>query len=281
MLRVFARSAFAFTAFLTASSFAWAADLDGSYLRGDVGMDGGSAWDGLYIGASLGHTTFDGNAAGAAKGDVEKFLRGTATLIDLNASSFVDGFAARDEKLSYGGVIGHNWTWDGVVFGLEGTYMRSNLEIEGKESTRHIYKKTGDQTSTGLDIYQNFKAEYGGKVKITDMAALKGRMGYDAGPFMPFLTAGVAMIRGDSNHYIKIASGDTIGAPGYTMPSKPQYDEKKEGIYGFGMVGGFGVDYLLSDTFFIRGEYEITRIGNFDGAVQDFQTFKATAATKF
>jgi outer membrane immunogenic protein len=281
MLRVFSRTLVSVSALLLAGSLVHAADLDGSFLRGDVSTDGGSVWDGTYVGATFGHTTLDGIAAGAGKDAVKNYLRGTATLVDLKPDDLVNGFSDRDQAWSYGGVVGHNWSWDGVIFGVEGSYQRSDLKIEGVESTRHVYKATGDTNSAGLKEYENFQARYGGYIKITDMAALKGRIGYDAGPFMPFLTAGVAVIRGDSNYYVSIASGNTFGSPAVTFPATPQFNKTKKGIYGFGMTGGVGVDYMISDGFILRGEYEITRISSFDGAVQDFQTFKTTLAAKF
>jgi outer membrane immunogenic protein len=265
---------------VAAAGFASAADLDGDYLRGDVNVASDSPWDGTYVGVSVGYGTLDGAAAGGSRGDVEDNLRGTSTLANLNASSFVDGFSGRSNKVGFGGIVGHNISWDGVVFGIEGSYQRTNLRIEGSETTRHIYRNTG-ATIGGQPVFENFQARYGGYVEINDIAMLKGRIGYDAGPLMPFVGAGLVVVRGSSGRFTHIAAGDTVGTPQVVYPATPQYEVSNSGIYGIGMAGSVGVDYMISDGFFLRGEYEFMRIGSFDGASQDIQNFKTSLAAKF
>jgi opacity protein-like surface antigen len=282
MLRAFTRSALAASALLAAASgMAAAADLDGDYLRGDVSIASGSPWDGTYIGVSVGYNTMDAAAAGGSRGDVEDILRGTSTLVNLNAASYVDGFAGRDSKIGFGGIVGHNVTWDGVVFGVEGSYQRTNLSIQGDETTLHIYRDTGTVTAGGQSVYENFQARYGGRTEVNDIALLKGRIGYDAGAFMPFVGVGLAIVRGDASRYTYVGSGDTFGAPDVALPATPQVNVNNTGIFGFGMVGSVGVDYMISEGFFVRGEYEMMRISGFDGSPLDIQNFKTSLAAKF
>jgi outer membrane immunogenic protein len=256
-----------------------AADLDGSFLRGDVSQADGSIWDGAYIGASVGYTSLRGTAGGRSDNDVRDDLRGTATLSELNPDELVTGVDGRDEELSYGGAAGYNWSSQGVVFGIEGAYQRTDLTIAGDDTTRHLYAEAGDVG--GQTVFRNFQARYGGAINITDIATLKGRIGYDMGMFLPFATLGVAAVRGSTEHYTAIGAGDTFGAPGVNVPNTPQYSSNTENVFGFGFVGGAGLDVMLAEGFFLRGEWEIMRIGSFDGEMQDLQTFKSMLAAKF
>ncbi len=201
----------------------------------DVAEADGSVWDGAYVGASIGYTMMKGTAAGQSDNDVRDNLRGTATLADLNPDRVVDGIDGRDEELSYGGAIGYNWSSQGVVFGVEGAYQRTDLSISGDETTRHFYQDAGDVN--GQTVFRNFQGRYGGEINITDIAAVKGRLGYDMGSFLPFMTLGVAAVRGSTSHYTAIGAGDTFGTPAVNVPNRPQYSVSTSNEFGYGFVG--------------------------------------------
>jgi outer membrane immunogenic protein len=266
-------------ALLLASSAASAADMDGSMLRGDLPMEG-SAWAGTYLGGMVSYNNLEGEVAGQSVEDVRYELKGTATLSELKPDELVEGFMREKSGLGYGGVIGHNWDWDGVIFGLEAGYQYLGMNIEAERQTIHIYKEAGE-TPAGVPTYMNAQVRYGGEVHYKDMVNLKGRLGYDAGNFMPFLSFGAAVFRADTSHYTWIASGDTVGQPAVSFPSKPQYRKTTKNDFGFGLTGGIGVEYMLAPGLSVRGEYEITRVDELGGGRHDLETFRTGITTKF
>jgi outer membrane immunogenic protein len=276
------RSAAPLVLLLAASASGLAADLDGGFLRGDVAEPyAGSAWDGLYAGLSLSYVDSAAEVAGGARGAVRNRLTGTVYEEVVNASTYFDGMNVSGDSLGYGGYIGHNWSWDGVVFGLEGSYQRVDFDFVQNQTIAPRARSIADFDFDGTTDIASISGTNRGTLSITDMAAIKTRIGYDAGAFMPFLTLGVAAIRGDSSRTTVVVTQAVGSAGGTDGPTTHTLRSRSESIFGFGFTGGIGVDYMLSPGIILRGEYEATRIGDFDRSLVDLYSFKSSIATKF
>jgi outer membrane immunogenic protein len=289
MHRVLARTTFALSASLLLVSAVQAADLDGSYLRGDVSAEGASAWDGLYVGVSISNNPSDINLAAGAKEVLAKEYRKTGHETIGELSTYADGINTSAEELAFGGYVGHNWTWDGVVMGVEASYDRTDLYFENADSAGRRYGMKFNGPS-GNEVVGSFLLNYNGNARITDLVMLKGRLGYDAGPFMPFVTAGVALARGDSNWSSTVRITETDPGSATAVPPVPPivlvddtqtFQANNSNVFGVGITGGVGLDYMVTPGIILRGEYQITRIGNFDNAIFDMQSYKASVAAKF
>ncbi len=230
----------------------------------------------------------DALVAGGFEDELAEFYRNTDLETNGQLSTYAGGIPASQDVFSYGGFIGHNWTWDGVVFGAELSYQRMDLTLDATRSIGRFGIQSNATGPNGDPASGYFNIVYGGTLNITDMAALKGRVGYDAGSIMPFLSGGVALIRGDSIRNATVTTGYTEqGDPAIPRPATNfnhqtrDFSSSREGIFGLGVTGGFGLDVMLTDGVILRGEYEMTRIGDFDGAVVDFMTWKTGLAAKF
>jgi opacity protein-like surface antigen len=93
-------------------------------------------------------------------------------------------------------------------------------------------------------------------VDVDSVARLKARVGYDAGAFMPYLTAGVAQVQTSG-----ALDGDTNGS-----------------------FAGLGLSYMMSDTLILGGEvlqHQFEDVADADGVDIDATTLSLRASFKF
>jgi outer membrane immunogenic protein len=96
------------------------------------------------------------------------------------------------------------------------------------------------------------------EAEVDLQGSVRGRLGYAWGRALPYLTAGfvAADVEGDS---------DAFGS---------------EDDMEFGWAAGAGVDFAVTDSIFVRGEYRYTDLSDIDndddlGEVQDLQSHSA------
>lgn len=125
------------------------------------------------------------------------------------AGTWNSGNFARSGADAFGGQIygGYNWQSGKLVYGVEGDIGYSGA----------------DQTVNGIES----KNEINGSVR--------GRLGYDLNPFLPYVTAGVAA---SENKASDATSSDSKGAWGYTV--------------------GAGVEAFVTNNITTRLEYRFT-----------------------
>ncbi|MEI4485840.1 outer membrane protein [Frigidibacter sp. MR17.14] len=124
---------------------------------------------------------------------------------------------------SFGLGAGYNWQSGAWVYGVEGDISTADIS---------------DSETSGGDEFES---------KIDTMATLRGRVGYDMGNWMPYVTAGVAAAKADysfENAAGRSSDSDTL--TGYTA--------------------GFGAEYKINDKWSAKGEYLYTKFdGRFEG----------------
>lgn len=133
-----------------------------------------SNWGGLYVGGQIG--TFDSESSAL----VSDFLTAD-DLIDLDLDpSFLD------ETIDIG--------LNGTAFGLHIGYMYDigNLVLGAELDYDQINFDELSGSIQGVTVSENVDGEDG------TIARLKGRVGYNAGRFLPYATAGVARLDVDS-----------------------------------------------------------------------------------
>ena len=121
-----------------------------------------------------------------------------------------DGIDGDFEGTTFGGHVGYNYDFGSIVVGGELEYMGTN-----------------DFT---LD---------GGDLELDSVARAKARVGYDAGAFLPYVTAGWAQATVDAGE------AGTLEDDGYFY--------------------GVGVDYAVTDAITVGGEYLRHDFEEFDG----------------
>jgi len=104
----------------------------------------------------------------------------------------------------------------------------------------------GELELSGLDVSD-------GGVDVESVARAKLRAGYDAGDFLPYITAGIAQVN----------TGGALNA-----------DDT-------GAVYGVGLDYALTDTLRLGGEVLQHEFDDFDGGNEDFDATTAAVRLSF
>ncbi len=160
-------------------------------------------WTGFYVGVQGGYGFGHSNAA---------FIGSGATASNTNPSGGL-----------YGAQIGYNWqTANNLVLGIEGDWLGGGL--------------SDSVSSNGAG---------GGPVTITQrfgsIGAIKGRLGYAAGQWMPYITGGWAFSNGT-----RVESG--------------AFDGKDSNSHN-GFIIGAGLEYAMSHHWSVRGEYDYVDLG--------------------
>lgn len=144
-------------------------------------------------------------------------------------------------SLGYADVTGSTTLGDevnGLTYGVHAGYLQDlgNIVLGGELEL------------SGADITDDVSG-----LSVDSVARAKARVGYDAGQFMPYLTAGVAQLT-------------TSGA----------IDDKDTGYFG-----GVGLDYQLSDQLTVGGEVLQHKFDDFAGSGIDVEAMSIGARVSF
>ena len=153
-----------------------------------------------------------------------------------------------------GAHVGYNWQHGAVVFGVEADVGYGGLSHKW---SRHGQYFDGVDTVT-VDGNSSVNQEWNGSAR--------GRLGYNLGPALLYLTAGLATSQ------IKLAADLTERVAGATV-----YTANFAKTFSFsGVVYGAGVDYRLTDTWIGRGEVLRTHYSQANDNIDAFTGFDIT-----
>jgi opacity protein-like surface antigen len=270
-------------ALLVTTGTGFAADLSSLPLRGAFyEPTGGSTWGGFYAGAHAGYSSADFDMGNGARSAAAQVFRGTTLEADTNASSLA-AVANRDARAPmYGGFVGYNWAWDGAVLGFEADYTYTRLKADGSDSISRSYVDAGH-------FQYNWRVDAKARSSISDLGTFRARAGWDFGNFLPYLTFGVAVARGryDGSTDVtlagcqQLADGDGIYQPCTPVGGTQTIGSPKKNAFSAGMVGGLGIDMLLTDNLFARLEYQHIRLYNSGEAQHQINIARAGVGVRF
>src|SRR5260370_27728134 len=137
-------------------------------------------------------------------------------------------------------------------------------------------------------------------IHITDLATLRGRAGYVMGNFMPYGFLGLAVGRADMSRGATVAFGgfdptvtppasptpDPIGCYNHstgisTRVAQPPTTQSKTGEFFAGVAAGAGVDVVVWQNVFLRGEYEYVQITSIQSLHVYLHNFRVGLGVKF
>ncbi|MBS8225210.1 outer membrane protein [Vannielia litorea] len=152
-------------------------------------------------------------------------------------------------------VVDYGSDWTGFYGGLSLGTGSGSIETDAGDADFDINNSFGAQAGYLWDngslvyggelAYQSLQLDADGAEEDGDVFALKGRIGYDAGQFLPYATAGFANLNVDGE------SGD-------------------------GYVLGAGLEYAATENIRVRGEYlnhQFDDFGDTDGVDVKADTF--------
>lgn len=202
----------------------------------------------------------------------------------------------------FGGFVGYNFQWDEVTLGLEVSYMRTSLSKSASDSLSRSFLDNSNAPS-GHDYTYDATVSAKASIRLTDVATFRARGGWAAGNFMPYGFAGLALARADVNRSATVTANltdtfstttvigfDPAGNP-ITLTS-PQSVKSSlalpgtqvnnvNGAIAFGYTAGVGVDMLVTQNVFVRGEYEFVQFPNIKAVNVNINTLRFGGGVKF
>lgn len=249
-------------------------------------------WTGIYGGLHVGVGTMAHDLQQAARSEATRQLlgttfqsTGTGGVATTPISDLILIDPQRTSPRFFGGFLGYQMEVDSAVFGFEVDYTR----LTGGNSA------TGSYTSPIALLYPNSSSGFTDSFsqtatvtsRVEDYFTLRGRMGYAFGRFMPYLTAGLALGRGQTTTtyagtYTRI---DTNTGDGVTWPPGPftvgSGTRTVRSSLNPGLVAGVGMDALLLNNLFLRAEYQFVRFTNIAGIGATLHNARLGVALKY
>lgn len=247
----------------------WPEDLPA--LRGGFSESPGRRnWEGWYVGGQFGYSAAQLDMGNANKSLTDYILRNSVLQEPVGQWSLLESKNATGT--GFGGFVGRNWQWEDAVVGLEISYANlSNVRGSSSGSMgREI--NSGDSTPPPNTTYlYNVGLSGSATTEIKDIMTLRARAGWDAGAFMPYAFAGVALGRINVNRsatvnvnrreiYTDPVTGATSTAGPYSISYSPntRVEGGEDSIAG-GYSFGVGAEFNLVGGLFARAEWEYAR----------------------
>jgi len=191
-------------------------------------------WTGIYIGGQVGYGWGNDNAR----------LSGTDFVGDFDTADL----SSRPQGVIGGGHVGYNYQINQWVLGLEGS-------VDGTSLSRNRVSTLFDNTALITDIV-------GSSVRSDIQGSIRGKLGIAWDRALLYATGGVAF--GGFKTSYSDPNGFLTATPGATS----NFSQTRVGW----TVGG-GIEYAITNNWWVRAEYRYTNFGTFTDA-----PFAGTAA---
>jgi outer membrane immunogenic protein len=271
------------------TSPATAADLD--ILRGPqipatppltVGPATFTRWSGFYAGGDVGYGNANADFSGATQSLVAFVLRDTTLQAEDAPSQWPVLGSTNQSATSFGGFVGYNTQWQDLILGMEANYSHAPFSLIAPTSP--IARTTSDSSGNAYAI--NFTGS--GTLTASEFATLRLRGGWIVGDFLPYGFVGFALgvantsvaVTGQGIQYTSGAVGVcTASAPCVPFAINNSTGANNEVLYGF--TAGLGVDYALTQNFFLRAEFEFDQFKPPPGILMTVATGRIGGGFKF
>ena len=265
---------------------AQAADLsDLPILRGAVtdGMTHSARnWDGWYAGGQVGYSSADMDFSHSVKTLTNFMLRNSVLQDPVSQWSLLSKNHA--QATGFGGFVCRNWQWDQVVLGVEANYnyMNSLASSSTNSMSLGIVNPTGENPPAGHTHTYDTTLTGSASLQIKDVVTFRGRAGWAAGDFLPYMFGGLAVGRVDTARsatvsYTKWDDYDQTnqttvifnGVPVTTTTTthitsqigagSVSNAEHRTNSFVAGWTAGLGTEYNIWGGLFMRAEWEYVR----------------------
>ncbi|THD63092.1 MAG: porin family protein [Bradyrhizobium sp.] len=276
---------------------AQAADMP-DFLRGSVPADQTPTrnWDGWYAGGQVGYS--------AANIDFRKSLQGLTnfifrdTVLEDPTSQLSALSRANPHTAGFGGFVGRNYQWDDLVFGVEANYSYLNgLAGSSTSSIGPLLFVNPKGETPPPNTTDTYAVTLSGTaaVHIKDVITLRGRTGWATGNFLPYVFGGVAVGRMDVSRSVtsfvtkeqdvtttNLGVTTTVFGPPVIIPSlTTTVGQERPNNFVVGWTGGLGMEYMLWNNVFMRGEWEYIRFLSVENTSVTMNTVRAGIGYKF
>ncbi len=278
-----------------------AADMP-DFLRGSLPASAPATrnWEGWYAGGQASYSSSEIDF-GRSVVSLTNFIFRDSTL-QQSVSQFSLLSKNHAQSTGFGGFVGRNYQWDDVVLSVEANYnYLNNLASSSQNSlSRAIANPTGTVAPANHTYTYNTTLTGDAALQIKDVLTFRGRAGWAAGAFMPYMFGGVAVgrmdvarsvtsdvvLRDDSVATLVDQFGNTITVPQPAVftqiPTLSQsMKEERTNSFVVGWTGGLGLEYCLFGNVFVRGEWEYIRFMNVKDTAVSMNNVRAGIGYKF
>lgn len=211
-------------------------------LAGGPALAQDDLWSGFYAGLNLGGSWGDASMNTQIGPGPGPIVIPPVDVSQINQTNDDDG---NKTGFSGGGQIGYNWQSGSLVFGIETDY--SFMDIDQSGANTYQSRVTVTPPIAPAPPIPSYTLEQ--RVQSNWMWTLRPRLGYAAGPWLMYATAGVA----SANVDMETKYRDTRTPPGGAQIST--------GETKTGWVAGLGGAYAFNPAWSIRGEWLYADLG--------------------
>jgi opacity protein-like surface antigen len=264
--------------FGAAASCADAADMP-DFLRGSISAPTPTRnWEGWYVGGQASYSAVASDFSKSVTGLTNFIFRDS--VLQQPTSNF--GLLAKTttQGTGFGGFVGRNYQWDDLVFGVEANYNYFNgLDTSTSASNSlNIVDPPGQTNPPGVSTTYGVTLTGRAAAQVKDAITFRGRAGWAAGNFLPYVFGGIAVGRMDVSRSVTsnvtrrddittitvdgAGNATTTTTIGITRPVPAQSQtliEQRTNAFTAGWTGGLGLEYMLWDCVFLRGEWEYVK----------------------
>jgi outer membrane immunogenic protein len=250
---------------VTAAS-AQAADMP-EFLRGSLPAISAPVrnWDGWYVGGQVSQSWTNTDYGRTVVSTTNDLFR--STNLQEPASQLTLFGRVNGQSSGFGAFVGRNYQFDDVVLGVEanynywtslGTSTAATLgPIQVPQPT--LVVPPGSTAVDGLSLRGS------AALQVRDEMTFRGRAGWAAGDFLPYMFGGLAVGRMDVTRTVTSSVNRTIfdAAGGSTSFLLPQFSltatDGRSSNFVVGWTAGLGLEYMVWGNIFVRGEWEYTK----------------------
>jgi outer membrane immunogenic protein len=281
-----------------AVSGAQAADMP-DFLRGSITPSLSTAnrnWDGWYAGGQVDYSSSATDYGRTAVGLTNFTFRNT--VLQLPTSQLTLFGKANAQGTGFGAFVGRNYQWEDLVFGVEANYNFINSFASSVSASLGPIAFTAPAAVLPPNETESDAVTLSGKaaLQIKDVLTFRGRAGWAAGNFLPYVFGGLAvgrmdvqrMVKSDASKTVSVFAPDAFGNmvfQGSFTANLPQFskvvNEERTNAFVPGWTGGLGLEYMLWDCVFLRGEWEYIKFLSVKDTVVSMNTVRAGIGYKF
>ena len=264
------RWVFCLAVMLGTATPALAADYD--VLRGSepvapvvtVGPATFTRWSGFYVGGDVGYNNANVDFTSATAPLITLALQGTLVEQQFTPSQLQAIGRGSSSALGGGAFLGYNTQWQDLILGVEANYTHTNLRTTATSTTSSgvIARSFGSPVGNVTAIQISNPTAH---MNVTDYGEARFRAGYIVGNLLPYGFVGMVVGSGDYSASVKVDLTCTNGVltgecQGY--PLTPSAGQNNALLWGYAV--GFGLDWALTQNFFLRGEFEFVQFALID-----------------
>lgn len=255
---------------------AFAQDFD--ILRGalPVGPATFTNWTGVYVGGQWGYSDANGNFSNSTQAPIAYVLRDTAIEAASDPSDLVALGNADTTAMSYGGFAGYNSQWQNLMLGFEVNFNHTTASLNATSTPiARSFLPDGDGN------YYTVAISATGTTTDLNYVVLRGRAGLILNNFLPYAffgpAVGVANVNVNASLRGTCDTGSNSDCSGFAFTANAGGDS----AFLYGGAIGAGLDYAVTQNFFLRGEFEYLRFAEFDDITISISSVRLGAGFKF